>query len=278
MVSGTISLPSSGCFSPFPHGTRTLSVSREYLALPDGPGRFTQDSSCPALLRIPLGLDFGSCTGLSPSVIGLSRPFHSRLKCHDAVLQPRMCIATHTVWALPRSLATTGGIINLFSLPGGTKMFQFPPFASLHLVGIITLQVIGLSHSEIPGSMDICSYPGLIAAYHVLRRLREPRHPPCALSCFPTTPPSFLPPRSKKELRQEGGRPYFQLYSFYSVVSCLVTTGHFQHTRQKRDAAVAVFLLQSCLCQHVKDRCENPSTSVPRSGLAAPILFTQCGE
>ena len=56
MVSGTISLPSSGCFSPFPHGTRSLSVSREYLALPDGPGGFAQDYSCPALLRIPLGL------------------------------------------------------------------------------------------------------------------------------------------------------------------------------------------------------------------------------
>ena len=54
--SGTISLPCQGCFSPFPHGTGTLSVSREYLALPDGPGRFAQDYSCPALLRIPLGL------------------------------------------------------------------------------------------------------------------------------------------------------------------------------------------------------------------------------
>ena len=54
MVSGSISLPSSGCFSPFPHGTGSLSVSWEYLALPDGPGRFAQDYSCPALLRIPL--------------------------------------------------------------------------------------------------------------------------------------------------------------------------------------------------------------------------------
>ena len=45
------------------------------------------------------------------------------------VLQPRTCIATCTVWALPRSLATTGGIINLFSLPPGTKMFQFPGLA-----------------------------------------------------------------------------------------------------------------------------------------------------
>src|SRR5690348_8486123 len=53
-VSGTISLPCSGCFSPFPYGTGSLSVSKEYLALPDGAGRFTQDSSGPALLRIPL--------------------------------------------------------------------------------------------------------------------------------------------------------------------------------------------------------------------------------
>ena len=52
-VSGTVSLRCSRCFSPFPHGTGPLSVSQEYLALPDGPGRFTQDSSCPALLRMP---------------------------------------------------------------------------------------------------------------------------------------------------------------------------------------------------------------------------------
>ena len=51
-VSGTISLPYLGCFSPFPYGTGSLSVSEEYLALPDGAGRFKQDSSGPALLRI----------------------------------------------------------------------------------------------------------------------------------------------------------------------------------------------------------------------------------
>ena len=95
-----------------------------------------------------------------------------------------MCIATYAVWALPRSLATTGGIITLFSLPLGTKMFQFPRFASLHCIGIAGLQPAGLSHSEIPGSKDICSYPRLIAACHVLHRLREPRHPPDALTFF----------------------------------------------------------------------------------------------
>ena len=36
-VSGSISLPSPGFFSPFPHGTCSLSVSKEYLALEDGP-------------------------------------------------------------------------------------------------------------------------------------------------------------------------------------------------------------------------------------------------
>ena len=49
-VSGTISLPSPGYFSPFPHGTGSLSVAETYLALEDGPPEFTQDSTCPALL------------------------------------------------------------------------------------------------------------------------------------------------------------------------------------------------------------------------------------
>jgi hypothetical protein len=52
-VSGTISLPSQGFFSPFPHGTGSLSVAKEYLALRDGPRCFPQDSSCPVVLRIP---------------------------------------------------------------------------------------------------------------------------------------------------------------------------------------------------------------------------------
>ena len=46
------------------------------------------------------------------------------------------------------------------------------------------LQNDGLSHSEIFGSKVICTCPKLIAAYHVLHRLREPRHPPCALAYF----------------------------------------------------------------------------------------------
>ena len=62
-------------------------------------------------------------------------------------------------------------------------------FSSLRLplhpvMQITVLQTAGLSHSEIHGSEVICTYPWLIAAYHVLHRLREPRHPPDTLTFF----------------------------------------------------------------------------------------------
>ena len=71
MVSGSISLPCSGFFSPFPHGTSSLSVSQEYLALADGPAKFTQGFTCPALLRIPLSITlpypYGTITLYGPT-------------------------------------------------------------------------------------------------------------------------------------------------------------------------------------------------------------------
>src|SRR3984957_12463616 len=42
--------PLRGFFSPFPHGTSSLSVTTAYLALEDGPPSFRQGFSCPALL------------------------------------------------------------------------------------------------------------------------------------------------------------------------------------------------------------------------------------
>ena len=90
-------------------------------------------------------------------------------------------------------------------------MFQFPPFASILIVQIITLQVIGLSHSEILGSRVICTYPKLIAAYHVLHRLREPRHPPCALSSF-LLPQTLSTTRRTDSAARREGPAYFRLY------------------------------------------------------------------
>ena len=75
MVSGSISLPSQGFFSPFPHGTGSLSVASEYLALRDGPRIFTRRFTCAVLLGESLGSLRFSVTGLSPSVERLSIRF-----------------------------------------------------------------------------------------------------------------------------------------------------------------------------------------------------------
>ncbi len=64
----------AGFFSPFPHGTGSLSVNQEYLALEDGPPIFRQDNTCPALL-VEFTITASSDTGLSPFTAGLSRPF-----------------------------------------------------------------------------------------------------------------------------------------------------------------------------------------------------------
>ena len=64
-------------------------------------------------------------------------------------------------------------------------MFQFrrfPAYAYLIQRTLLEYCSSGFPHSEIPGSMDICSSPRLIAACHVLLRLLMPRHSPCALS------------------------------------------------------------------------------------------------
>ena len=113
MVSGSISPSCSECFSPFPHGTGTLSVSREYLALPDGPGGFAQDFTCPALLRVPLCRRPLRVRGSHP--LWPDFPDRSARRCRTIPrpYYPRAA-GTARVWAPPRSLATTTGITVVF--------------------------------------------------------------------------------------------------------------------------------------------------------------------
>ena len=75
MISGSVSLPSTGFFSPFPHGTGSLSVVDEYLALEGGPPSFSRRFTCADLLGIPPDRIPFSTTGVSPSVPQLSRSF-----------------------------------------------------------------------------------------------------------------------------------------------------------------------------------------------------------
>ena len=178
--------PLAGCFSPFPHGTGSLSVSRECLALPGGPGGFAQGYSCPALLRVPLcfaSLRVRGCHPLWPDfpdrsareTLATTRPYNPR----GASPRPGFGLA-------PVRSPLLGGSL-LSSLPAGTKMFQFPALASApkrpRMAGLLPA---GFSHSGTPGSTAACAYPGTIAACRALRRLREPRHPPCALALFPS--------------------------------------------------------------------------------------------
>ena len=107
--------PHQGCFSPFPHGTRSLSVTREYLGLEGGPPRFTPDYSSRALLRNSTTSDtWLSLTGLSPSTAPRSSGL--RLTSSDAYVGPTTPRPQGTtVWPLPLSLATTWGISIDFS-------------------------------------------------------------------------------------------------------------------------------------------------------------------
>ena len=96
--------------------------------------------------------------------------------------QPRG--ARTTVWALSISLAATLEIeFSFFSSPYLDVSVQAVPDAWL-CIHHTTTEVCSarFPHSDISGSMDICSSPKLFAAYHVFHRLSVPRHPPCALS------------------------------------------------------------------------------------------------
>ena len=87
------------------------------------------------------------------------------------------------VWALPVSLAATPGIeFSFFSSGYLDVSVHRVPSVSLWIHDTVTeVFSAGFPHSDIRGSMLICSSPRLFAAYHVFLRLLVPRHPPCAL-------------------------------------------------------------------------------------------------
>ena len=111
----------------------------------------------------------------------LSQNHSARLAGSLMRSEPR--IARNPVWPLPISLAATLGIDVSFSSSGYLDV-------SVHRVPFLHLWIqyrmhglfpCGFPHSDIHGSLDICSSPWLFAAYHVFHRLLVPRHPPCAL-------------------------------------------------------------------------------------------------
>ena len=130
-----------------------------------------------------------SVTGLSPSLAGLSSAIPLSFKVTYAVRTPP---CTHG------GLGSSGSARRYFR----NRILSFSSSGyldvSVHRVPLHTLWIqiwihgvcpCGFPHSEIRGSMDICSSPRLFAAYHVFLRLSVPRHPPCALSSLTSRPP-----------------------------------------------------------------------------------------
>ena len=151
-------------------------IRAEFLVL-----RVTQDATRPHSY---------SYTGLSPSMMQLSRCFHSTFEYHHVVLLPRMCVATHAVWALPRSLATTGGIIVYFLFLQVLRCFSSLR-SPLHL-GADSRPSAGW---VVPfGNLRIKGHLHLPKAY---RSLSRPSSPPRAKAS--TRRPNLLSPNQGKK-------------------------------------------------------------------------------
>ena len=102
----------------------------------------------------------------------------------ESIMRSEPRRARTTVWPLSISLAATLEIDVSFSSSGYLDVsVHRVPFHTLW-IGVWMTEVCsaGFPHSDISGSMDICSSPKLFAAYHVFHRLLVPRHPPCALT------------------------------------------------------------------------------------------------
>src|SRR5580693_2154372 len=196
--------PSPGHFSPFPHGTCSLSVTREYLGLGGGPPGFTRDFSGPVLLGIPSEsrIDF-AYRGItlyadgfhqSSAIYAISYSLPDQQLWLDGPATPitqRLPAITRNRFGLFPVRSPLLGESRLLSLPVGTEMFHFPTFPPPALC----VQAGAVGHYAQPGfpirkSPDrslVADSPGLIAGSYVLLRLLVPRHSPCALINLATT-------------------------------------------------------------------------------------------
>ena len=123
-----------------------------------------------------------SLTGLSPSLAGFPKTVLLNLLNQFRGPNPSMHAHWFGLFRFRSPLLTESHVV--FSSSGYLDV-------SVHRVPLHTLWIgvwihevfsCGFPHSEISGSLDICSSPKLFAAYHVFHRLLVPRHPPCALS------------------------------------------------------------------------------------------------
>ena len=122
-----------------------------------------------------------SLTGLSPSLAGFPKTILLNLSDQLCGPNPGMHAFRFGLFRFRSPLLTESLVV--FSSSGYLDVsVHRVPFHSLW-IGLWILEVFSsrFPHSDISGSMDICSSPKLFAAYHVFHRLLVPRHPPYAL-------------------------------------------------------------------------------------------------
>ena len=122
-----------------------------------------------------------SLTGLSPSLAGFPKTI--LLNLSDQFRGPNPHVHAHGfgLFRFRSPLLTESHVV--FSSSGYLDVsVHRVPSAQLWIHCTAT-EVFSarFPHSDISGSMDMCSSPKLFAAYHVFHRLLVPRHPPCAL-------------------------------------------------------------------------------------------------
>ena len=117
--------PLPGFFSPFPHGTGSLSVVQEYLVLRGGPRKFKRGSTCPFLLGIQL-LNVYAFSYWTFTFYGIGfKLFH--LACASDYL-----LSHNPLFIEFRLIPFRSPLLReslLLSFPLVTKMFQFTRFA-----------------------------------------------------------------------------------------------------------------------------------------------------
>ena len=130
VVSGSFSLPAQGCFSPVPHGTRSLSVTRGVFSLggwsPQLHARLLESG---VTQELHYDKRWVSPTGLSPSLAPRSRglPLPSSVASVGPTTPRRPKAPRFGLFPFRSPLLRESRLI---SLPPGTEMFQFPGFAS----------------------------------------------------------------------------------------------------------------------------------------------------
>ena len=125
-----------------------------------------------------------SLTGLSPSLVSFPKTVLLNLLNQFRGPNPGMHASRFGLFRFRSPLLTESLVV--FSSSGYLDVsVHRVPFHTLWIgVWMTGVRPAGFPHSDICGSMDICSSPQLFAAYHVFLRLLVPRHPPCALSCL----------------------------------------------------------------------------------------------